>query len=76
MLIWGKQTRIFPTVGLLGQVVDDILDVTKSSQELGKTAGKDLAAGKVTFPKLMGIEKSWEFAKKFEQGSSGYAVWV
>ncbi|CAL1408890.1 unnamed protein product [Linum trigynum] len=51
-------------IGLLFQVVDDILDVTKSSQELGKTAGKDLVADKVTYPKLMGIEKSREFAEK------------
>ncbi|PHT27758.1 Geranylgeranyl pyrophosphate synthase, chloroplastic [Capsicum baccatum] len=45
-------------VGLLFQVVDDILDVTKSSQQLGKTAGKDLVAHKVTYPKLIGIDKS------------------
>ncbi|XP_057541880.1 geranylgeranyl pyrophosphate synthase, chloroplastic [Amaranthus tricolor] len=51
-------------IGLLFQVVDDILDVTKSSEELGKTAGKDLVADKVTFPKLMGIEKSREYAEK------------
>lgn len=51
-------------IGLLFQVVDDILDVTKSSQELGKTAGKDLVADKVTYPKLLGLEKSREFAGK------------
>lgn len=51
-------------IGLLFQVVDDILDVTKSSEELGKTAGKDLLADKVTFPKLMGIEKSREYAER------------
>ncbi|XP_050204993.1 geranylgeranyl pyrophosphate synthase, chloroplastic [Mercurialis annua] len=55
------------SIGLLFQVVDDILDVTKSSQELGKTAGKDLVADKVTYPKLMGIEKSMEFAEKLNQ---------
>ncbi|KAF9626550.1 hypothetical protein IFM89_035165 [Coptis chinensis] len=49
-------------VGLLFQVVDDILDVTKSSKELGKTAGKDLESDKATYPKLMGIEKAKEFA--------------
>ncbi|KAJ6916078.1 geranylgeranyl pyrophosphate synthase [Populus alba x Populus x berolinensis] len=52
------------SIGLLFQVVDDILDVTKSSQELGKTAGKDLVADKVTYPRLMGIEKSREFAER------------
>ncbi|XP_030529438.1 geranylgeranyl pyrophosphate synthase, chloroplastic-like [Rhodamnia argentea] len=54
-------------IGLLFQVVDDILDVTKSSKELGKTAGKDLVADKVTYPKLMGIEESRELAKKLNK---------
>jgi len=49
-------------VGLLFQVVDDILDVTRSSEELGKTAGKDLTSEKATYPKLMGLEKAKEFA--------------
>nr|AUZ98421.1 geranylgeranyl pyrophosphate synthase [Trachyspermum ammi] len=54
-------------IGLLFQVVDDILDVTKSSEELGKTAGKDLVADKTTYPKLIGIEKSKEFADKLNK---------
>ncbi|KAI4327552.1 hypothetical protein L6164_020000 [Bauhinia variegata] len=54
-------------IGLLFQVVDDILDVTKSSQELGKTAGKDLVADKTTYPKLLGLEKSMEFAEKLNK---------
>ncbi|CAL5326721.1 hypothetical protein CsSME_00006237 [Camellia sinensis var. sinensis] len=49
-------------VGLLFQVVDDILDVTKTSSELGKTAGKDLASDKATYPKLMGLDKATAFA--------------
>ncbi|KAI3699204.1 hypothetical protein L2E82_43332 [Cichorium intybus] len=49
-------------IGLLFQVVDDILDVTKSSEELGKTAGKDLVSDKATYPKLMGLERAKEFA--------------
>nr|KJB28549.1 hypothetical protein B456_005G054800 [Gossypium raimondii] len=56
-------------IGLLFQVVDVILDVTKSSKELGKTAGKDLLADKVTYPKLIGIEKSKEFAEKLRSDS-------
>ncbi|XP_042508933.1 geranylgeranyl pyrophosphate synthase, chloroplastic-like [Macadamia integrifolia] len=55
------------SIGLLFQVVDDILDVTKSSTELGKTAGKDLVADKVTYPKLLGLEKSREFAEKLNK---------
>lgn len=49
-------------VGLLYQVVDDILGVTKSSEEIGKTAGKDLLSDKATYPKLMGLEKAKEFS--------------
>ncbi|XP_031387665.1 geranylgeranyl pyrophosphate synthase, chloroplastic-like isoform X2 [Punica granatum] len=59
------------TAGLLFQVVDDILDVTKSTQELGKTAGKDLVAGKVTYPKLLGIDKSREYAEELVREALG-----
>ncbi len=45
-------------VGLAFQIVDDVLDVTQSSEQLGKTAGKDTAAEKVTYPALYGIEES------------------
>lgn len=45
-------------VGLMFQIVDDLLDVTQSSDHLGKAAGKDDAAGKLTFPGLLGIEQS------------------
>lgn len=51
-------------IGLLFQVVDDILDVTKTSEELGKTAGKDLITDKATYPKLMGLEKAKMFAEE------------
>uniref|UniRef100_A0A7N0UBY3 Geranylgeranyl diphosphate synthase n=1 Tax=Kalanchoe fedtschenkoi TaxID=63787 RepID=A0A7N0UBY3_KALFE len=61
-------------IGLLFQVVDDILDVTKSSQELGKTAGKDLVADKTTYPKLLGIEKSREFAAKLNADAQAQLV--
>lgn len=54
--------RYARNVGLLFQVVDDILDVTESSENLGKTAGKDLASSKATYPKLMGIKKAKAFA--------------
>lgn len=63
-----EKLRKFATcIGLLFQVVDDILDVTKSSDELGKTAGKDLVADKVTYPKLIGIEKSRDFAEELNR---------
>ncbi len=44
------------------QVVDDILDVTATTEQLGKTAAKDLAVNKTTYPKLLGIEKSRQVA--------------
>ncbi len=44
--------------GLAFQIVDDILDVTQSSEELGKTAGKDTATAKATWPAVFGIESS------------------
>ncbi len=45
-------------IGLAFQIIDDILDVTASSEVLGKTAGKDLIADKTTYPKLLGLEES------------------
>nr|ALT16902.1 geranylgeranyl diphosphate synthase 2 [Leucosceptrum canum] len=62
-----KLRKFAKCIGLLFQVVDDILDVTKSSEELGKTAGKDLVADKTTYPKLIGIEKSREFAEELNR---------
>jgi geranylgeranyl diphosphate synthase type II len=50
------------TAGLLFQVVDDILDVEESSAALGKTAGKDQAQKKLTYPSLYGLEKSRQIA--------------
>jgi len=51
-------------IGLAFQIIDDILDVTSSSEVLGKTAGKDLIADKTTYPKLLGIEESRVRANK------------
>jgi geranylgeranyl diphosphate synthase, type II len=45
-------------IGLLFQIVDDILDVTQTSEQLGKTAGKDVASEKATYPALFGLEQS------------------
>lgn len=49
--------------GLGFQIVDDILDVEGESAALGKTAGKDAAAGKPTYPSLLGLEHSREMAR-------------
>jgi geranylgeranyl diphosphate synthase type II len=49
-------------VGLAFQVIDDILDVTQSSEKLGKTAGKDVKAQKATYPSIVGLEASRKIA--------------
>jgi geranylgeranyl diphosphate synthase type II len=54
-------------VGLAFQVIDDILDVTQTSEHLGKTAGKDVAAQKATYPAIVGLEKSRQIAKDLTQ---------
>jgi geranylgeranyl diphosphate synthase, type II len=46
------------SIGLAFQIVDDVLDLTQTSEQLGKTAGKDTAAEKATYPALFGIEES------------------
>lgn len=56
-------------VGLMGQIVNDILDVTKSTAELGKTTGKDLVVDKLTYPKVLGMDKSKEIAQKLVEDS-------
>jgi geranylgeranyl diphosphate synthase type II len=53
-----KLTRYSQNIGLAFQIIDDILDITATQEQLGKTAGKDLAAKKVTYPSLWGIEES------------------
>ncbi len=51
-------------IGLGFQIADDILDVSASSEQLGKTAGKDLKAAKCTYPAVVGIEKAKELERK------------
>ncbi len=54
-----QQLRDFGmNIGLAFQIVDDVLDVTQTSEQLGKTAGKDTASEKVTYPALFGIDAS------------------
>ncbi|MDQ3120561.1 MAG: polyprenyl synthetase family protein [Verrucomicrobiota bacterium] len=51
-------------LGLAFQVIDDILDVTQTSEKLGKSAGKDVAAQKATYPAVIGLEKSRREAQR------------
>ena len=56
-------------IGLAFQIVDDILDVEQSSEALGKTAGKDVAQHKITFPAVYGIRQSHEMAEAERQNA-------
>lgn len=51
-------TAFGQSLGLAFQIIDDILDVTQTSEKLGKSAGKDAAAKKATYPAVMGLEES------------------
>ncbi|MCP2937279.1 polyprenyl synthetase family protein, partial [Salmonella enterica subsp. enterica serovar Typhimurium] len=53
--------------GLAFQIVDDILDIEESSEALGKTAGKDVAQGKITFPAVYGLAESKKMAEAERQ---------
>ncbi len=57
-------TKYGEHVGLAFQIVDDILDVEQTSEKLGKTAGKDQAQQKITFPAVYGLERSREMAEE------------
>jgi len=51
-------------IGLAFQIIDDILDITQTSEQLGKTAGKDTTAHKATYPSIVGMEKSRALSKQ------------
>jgi geranylgeranyl diphosphate synthase type II len=60
-----ENLREFTTnLGLLFQIVDDILDVEGSSEKLGKKVGSDLAQGKATYPSILGLNKAKDYAKE------------
>ncbi|MGD9895997.1 MAG: polyprenyl synthetase family protein [Candidatus Methylacidiphilaceae bacterium] len=58
-------TKFGRALGLAFQVVDDILDVTQTREMLGKSAGKDLAAEKATYPRLLGLEGAQLAARRY-----------
>jgi geranylgeranyl diphosphate synthase, type II len=58
----GPWAELGTEIGLLFQIVDDILDATGTAEELGKTPGKDEAAGKVTYVSLYGLDRARELA--------------
>jgi geranylgeranyl diphosphate synthase, type II len=57
-------TKFGRALGLAFQVIDDILDVTQTSEKLGKSAGKDVAAKKATYPAVIGLNRSRTEAKR------------
>jgi geranylgeranyl diphosphate synthase type II len=62
-------TKFGRALGLAFQVIDDILDVTQTSEKLGKSAGKDIAAQKATYPALIGLDRSRAEAKRLTKQS-------
>jgi geranylgeranyl diphosphate synthase, type II len=65
----AKLTQYARNIGLAFQIIDDVLDITATCEELGKTAGKDLQAQKATYPSLWGIEESTRQAQQLVQGA-------
>jgi geranylgeranyl diphosphate synthase type II len=57
------------SIGLAFQIVDDILDIVSTTEELGKDAGSDVERGKATYPALIGLEKSRERARELYEES-------
>jgi geranylgeranyl diphosphate synthase type II len=57
-------TKFGRALGLAFQIIDDILDVTQTTEKLGKSAGKDIAAKKATYPAVIGLEKSRTEARR------------
>jgi geranylgeranyl diphosphate synthase type II len=60
----ARLSKYAHNIGLAFQIIDDILDITATQEELGKTAGKDLTAEKATYPKLMGLDASRQEADR------------
>lgn len=60
----GTVTNYAAKLGLLFQITDDLLDVTQTTEVLGKTAGKDLTAEKATYPALYGLDEARKLAEK------------
>jgi geranylgeranyl diphosphate synthase type II len=71
----GKKLRSLTdfgqALGLAFQIIDDILDVTQTTEKLGKTAGKDQAATKATYPAIFGLERSRAEAHRLTEAAHG-----
>jgi geranylgeranyl diphosphate synthase, type II len=69
-----RLSKYAQNIGLAFQIVDDILDITATPEELGKTAGKDVQAQKATFPSLLGLEASRKEADRLIDAAIGELV--
>ncbi|HLZ13377.1 MAG TPA: farnesyl diphosphate synthase [Candidatus Acidoferrum sp.] len=67
----ARLRRFGDAIGWAFQVTDDILDVEESSAALGKTAGKDVAQRKATYPSVFGLERSHKIAKELSEKAIG-----
>ncbi len=64
-----RLSRYAQNIGLAFQIVDDVLDITSTQEELGKSIGKDIQAQKATYPSIWGLEESKEQAAKLVQAA-------
>jgi len=62
-------TKFGRSLGLAFQVIDDVLDVTQTSEKLGKSAGKDVAARKATYPAVIGLDASRAEARRLTKAA-------
>jgi len=67
----AAMTSYGESVGLMFQVVDDVLDVTQTTEHLGKTAGKDVDQQKLTYPALLGLEASRSEVRRLRDEALG-----
>jgi geranylgeranyl diphosphate synthase type II len=68
-----EQRKVFcsygESIGLAFQITDDILDVTSTTEQLGKTVGKDASAGKATYPGLLGMDEARRMQQRYYAAS-------
>jgi len=69
-----RLTRYAQSVGLAFQIVDDLLDITSTQEELGKSIGKDVNVEKATYPRLLGMEESRRQAKQLVEQAKAEVV--
>ncbi|MCL4221902.1 MAG: polyprenyl synthetase family protein [Phycisphaerales bacterium] len=68
--VLASVTRYADDAGLMFQIVDDLMDVRESSEHVGKRTGKDVAAGKLTFPAVLGVAGSEREIERLCQSAS------